>query len=166
MGSRTCGAPAFAERTTTALGALRFLRACGGALATRKRHQPACVRSESRLAGVFIPISVVPVAMRTSFVRRLSLLASRRTLEFNCRRFRRPACTPCCATAHLRRTEMEQPTCQTHGPMLKVPAGTPEQKWCGEWWRCELCTHTVLRPSDNCRKVGAGRTALEGHNAK
>ena len=42
---------------------------------------------------------------------------------------------------------MEQPICPTHGPMQKVPTGTPEQEWCGEWWRCELCTHSVLIPS-------------------
>lgn len=44
---------------------------------------------------------------------------------------------------------MTLPDCPTHGPMQKVPAGTPEQAWCGEWWRCELCTHSVLRPSEN-----------------
>lgn len=42
---------------------------------------------------------------------------------------------------------MKQPTCDKHGPMLRRPAGTPEQQWCGEWWQCQHCTNTVLVPS-------------------
>ena len=38
----------------------------------------------------------------------------------------------------------KQPTCKEHGPMLNEPAGTKEQEYCGEWWRCQLCTNTIL----------------------
>jgi hypothetical protein len=42
---------------------------------------------------------------------------------------------------------MTQPACDKHGPMEKQSPGTQEQQWCGEWWRCQHCTNTVLIPS-------------------
>ena len=54
---------------------------------------------------------------------------------------------------------METPECPRHGPMQIAPPGTPEQKWCGEWWRCEKCSHSVLRPSEEL-------TASHAHKMK
>ena len=49
---------------------------------------------------------------------------------------------------HYSEKNMNTPICPTHGPMQQVPPGTPEQAWCGEWWRCDRCTHSVLQPSE------------------
>jgi len=48
---------------------------------------------------------------------------------------------------------MDNPSCPNHGPMQKVPPGTAEQKWCGEWWRCDRCTNSVLKPSDDLQSA-------------
>lgn len=42
---------------------------------------------------------------------------------------------------------MTIPECAQHGQMHIQPAGTPEQAWCGVWYRCQHCTNTVLLPS-------------------
>src|SRR5574337_196169 len=55
------------------------------------------------------------------------------------------------AAAWTTEKKMGQPICPTHGLMQKAPPGTPEQKWCGEWWRCERCTNSVLIPSETLK---------------
>jgi hypothetical protein len=44
--------------------------------------------------------------------------------------------------------------CPRHGPMVQRPLAvqTPEQKYCGVWWDCTLCTNSVLFPSEELRK--------------
>jgi len=38
--------------------------------------------------------------------------------------------------------------CPTHGATMGPSnAGTPEQAYCGQWFRCERCTTSVLIPS-------------------
>lgn len=44
-------------------------------------------------------------------------------------------------------TPMVLPACDQHGQMAHQPPGTPEQAWCGVWYRCQRCTNTVLLPS-------------------
>lgn len=42
------------------------------------------------------------------------------------------------------------PECQTHKiPMVPRAPGTPEQKWCGQWFQCPdgRCTNSALIPS-------------------
>lgn len=39
------------------------------------------------------------------------------------------------------------PECPQHGQMQLQQAGTKEQAFCGTWYRCNLCTHSVLLPS-------------------
>lgn len=41
------------------------------------------------------------------------------------------------------------PECPTHGQMELQQPGTPEQAWCGVWYRCRHCTTSVLLPSAN-----------------
>jgi hypothetical protein len=47
------------------------------------------------------------------------------------------ACTPTVA-----------PTCQQHGPMVQQEPGTPEQAFCGVWYRCTRCALTMLLQSE------------------
>ena len=42
---------------------------------------------------------------------------------------------------------MALPICEQHGQMEHQKPGTPEQEWCGVWYRCAKCTNTVLFPS-------------------
>ena len=44
-------------------------------------------------------------------------------------------------------TPMVLPQCEQHGQMEIQPAGTPEQAWCGVWYRCTRCTNAALFPS-------------------
>ncbi len=61
-------------------------------------------------------------------------------------------CLKCCQCGQSRFPgDGDTPHCPQHGTMQKAHPATPEQKWCGEWWRCDRCTHTVLRPSDELR---------------
>ena len=39
------------------------------------------------------------------------------------------------------------PECPVHGTMQLQQTGTPEQAFCGTWYRCDKCTHSVLLPS-------------------
>lgn len=43
------------------------------------------------------------------------------------------------------------PECPVHGQMQLQQAGTPEQTFCGTWYRCTQCTHSVLLPSQKLR---------------
>lgn len=44
-------------------------------------------------------------------------------------------------------TPMVLPACDQHGQMELQKPGTPEQAYCGIWYRCARCTNTVLLPS-------------------
>ena len=40
------------------------------------------------------------------------------------------------------------PVCPIHGDQLDLQKpGTPEQEFCGTWYRCPQCGYTVLYPS-------------------
>ena len=39
------------------------------------------------------------------------------------------------------------PECPQHGAMQLQQAGTKEQAFCGTWYRCNHCTHSVLLTS-------------------
>lgn len=55
----------------------------------------------------------------------------------------------CCLCFLGSRDEVHAPLCPTrgHGQMKPAEAHTREQQFCGEWWRCERCTNSVLMPS-------------------
>lgn len=44
-------------------------------------------------------------------------------------------------------TPMTLPACELHGQMALQPPGTPEQAFCGTWYRCTRCTNTTLLAS-------------------
>lgn len=48
------------------------------------------------------------------------------------------------------------PACKEHGVMKPQKAGTKEQQYCGDWYRCELCTNSVLIPSPEVAAMYAG----------
>lgn len=45
--------------------------------------------------------------------------------------------------------------------LIKRPDGqqTYEQRWCGEWWDCPQCSHSVLYPSADLTAFLAEQTA-------
>ena len=55
-------------------------------------------------------------------------------------------------------TPMVLPACDLHGQMEHQTPGTPEQAYCGVWYRCSHCTNTVLLPSAAITKA-AGSAA-------
>jgi hypothetical protein len=43
--------------------------------------------------------------------------------------------------------------------MERQQPGTPEQAWCGTWWRCTRCTNSTLLPSIDLTKHLQGMRA-------
>lgn len=62
--------------------------------------------------------------------------------------------------------EATPPMCAQHGQMAVQPAGTPEQVFCGVWYRCARCTNTVLLESqqlrDHLQSQQRGQISLPG----
>lgn len=57
------------------------------------------------------------------------------------------------STAGLERVDPERdtaPQCPTHKRSM-LPRddklSSAEQRWCGKWWDCTVCTNSVLQPS-------------------
>lgn len=61
-----------------------------------------------------------------------------------------PSCAPVAGSVG------SAPSCPTHKrAMVRYQPGTPEQAFCvadgGEWWKCESCTCSVIRPGNALR---------------
>lgn len=48
------------------------------------------------------------------------------------------------ATTAAQQSLMRLPECEQHGQMEFAPSGSPEQAFCGTWYRCSRCASSVL----------------------
>jgi hypothetical protein len=51
-------------------------------------------------------------------------------------------------TAKRARGRRELPACTQHGPMVQQEPGTPEQAFCGVWYRCTRCALAMMLQSE------------------
>jgi hypothetical protein len=49
--------------------------------------------------------------------------------------------------------ELLCPANALHGKLVPSPAGTPEQAWCGSWYRCAKCGSSMLLPSADLKAL-------------
>lgn len=57
-------------------------------------------------------------------------------------------------------TSTTTPNCAQHGDMRLQTPGTPEQAFCGTWYRCDQCSNTTLLPSAELDAQLAGQRKL------